>query len=263
MKKSPALAACLTALIAGCGASSPLAVESSRIDSAPTTPVAPAAAGTLAKIPDSAEGRTRVGYVNVDELSRLGGPLSADEITRLVLGNAGATRASSASGLRTAVQVGETTVLEGESRTMVGGTPAFRRALAQEPFDTSVITEESPSTVQSCLGNAAAQVIVGSDVVGPVAAIGAGVIDTADQPAGPKLLVCAAPHYRRQVHQLEHELTELFPAQGPPAGRAVTAEVEIGEREMVGSAVLLAQVDRALLRDLLSGGPALVSLMRK
>lgn len=266
MKKPLVLTACLAATLfaAGCGDDEqPIAAVPARLD-ADADPKAPAAAGTLATIADSKDARTRLGYVNADALRELGGPLPAAEIQRLVLGTAGSKRLDGAEAAgQIAVQVGDATVLTAPERTVVGGSASLRSSLESTSFETSAITEETQSAVQSCLGDAAAQVIVGPAVVGKWAAVGAGVVNDSDQPAGPKVRVCVAPHWVREVHHLEEVLGEKFPATGDPATRPVVAEVEIGEREMIGATVSLETIAPGLLRDYLAGGPELVGLIKR
>lgn len=264
MKKPLALAVCLTALLPACGSDDqPLAVSAARVD-VNAEPAAPVAAGTLAKIADSATAQRRIGFVNVKALASVGGPIPAAEVQSLVLGTAGSARLDEAtSAPTTAVQIGDATVLGlPEERMIIGGSSALRASLGDESSETSVITEETQSAVQSCLGEAAAQVIVGPAVAGKWAAIGAGVVDDADQPSGPKLRLCAAPHWVREVHALEKQLSDAFPATGDPALRPVVAEMEIGEREMVSATVSLKTIDPTLLRDYLAGGPGLVELIK-
>ncbi len=258
--------AALIAALSGCGddASAPIAVEPARTLAQDTPPpaLAPGVLGTTTDVPPA---RTRLAFVNPGALTELGGPLPADEIARLTLGKAGAARlaAVDAPAPDAVVQAGPTTLfVTGQQRVASGGPASVRSDLERTGAQTSLITAETPSAVQSCLGDAAAEVIVGPGVLGRMSSIGAGVVSTDDAPAGPKLLVCAAPHYARDLHATEGRLAKRFPAEGAAAGREpVVAEQEIGEREIVGAAIPLDAVKPALLRELLSGGPALTALI--
>lgn len=261
-----ATAAVLAASIAGCGddASAPIAVEPVRT-AAQDTPPAAVAPGVLGAIADVPAAHRRLAYVNPEALAGLGGPLPADEIAGLTLGSAGASRLQRASepAPRAVVQVGPATVFAGATdRTVSGADPALRDQLTDPAPAVSLITAETPSAIQSCLGDPAAAVIIGPSVVGRMSSVGASVITTEDAPAGPKLLICGAPHYARDLHRMEDRLKATFPAGDAAAGtEPVIAEQEIGEREIVGAAIAMDQVDPTLLRELLAGGPALVKLI--
>ncbi len=251
-----------TPFLSSCGSagpdSAPLAVERLSGDQAQPKPaVAP---GTLSRIADSPSARRRIGYVNVAELEAIADGPDSQRVMRLVLGS-GAVRLEGATGRpTTATQIGDATILDGETRTVVGGTPAQRSALEQTAPQPNAIEAETPSAVQSCLGDPAAQTIVGSAVLGSKSAIGVSLIDTADAPSGPKLLICVAPHFFRDLHRAEGRLQRLFPSDGPADRRPIISEQEIGEREIVGASVALDQVDPKLVDELLRGGPRLVAI---
>lgn len=254
--------ACAPAL-ASCGASdeaAPLAVGP-RLTAAQAQPRAAVAPGALATIADTTESRTRIGFVNVAALEDLGDAVDQARVRTVVLGS-GAVRLDDATDApSTAVQVGSATVLGGEARTVIGGDSTLRAALASDRPKPNAIEDETPSAVQSCLGDTAAQTLVGPGRLGTKSAIGVGLVDTRDAPSGPKLVVCAAPHFFRDLHVVEDRLHRLFPDAGRPAAqRPVIAEQEIGERDVMGAAVALDQVDPQLVRALLSGGPRLVQL---
>ncbi len=219
------------------------------------------APGTLAKIADGGPARTRVAYVNRARLAAFGGPLPAAEIARLVLGAGAARLAAAPPEVRTATQIGTATVLDARiGRTVVGGGPGVRRLLADEHPGSSVITPETASAAQSCLGDAATETIVGPEVLGRKAAAGVGLQDDAGEP---RLLLCFAPHFRRDLHAIERRLTEAFGDARSPSGTApVIGEKDIGERDITRGIIPLDAVPRARLRELLAGGPALVELAR-
>jgi hypothetical protein len=107
------------------------------------------------------------------------------------------------------------------------------------------------------------ETIVGPAVLGLKAAAGVGLQDGADAPAGPKLLLCFAPHFRRDLGAIERRLTRAF-ATGDASGPAapVIGETDIGERDITRAIIPLDAVPRAQLRELLAGGPALLTLAR-
>lgn len=250
-------------LLASCGgetAEAPIVVE--RLSGANAAPRPAVAAGTLARIADGREAQRRLGYVNVAAVKALGPAIDASRVERLILG-AGASRLRSASPTPlTATQIGDATVLDrADARRVIGGSPALRDALEETTPKPNLIEDETPSAIQSCLGDPAAQTVVGPTVLGTKSAIGVSLIDSQDAPAGPKLLICAAPHFFRDLHRVETRLGRLFPSTGlATADRPVIGEQEIGERDIMAGAVALDQIDDALLDDLLAGGPRLVAL---
>jgi hypothetical protein len=255
--------AILAATLASCGAGSPDEASVAAADAAPrpaaqASPPPALAPGTLASIADVPAGHRRIGYVNVSALNAFGGPLSTAEISRLVLG-AGASRAKAPA--KTVVQVGTATVVDGEQRDVVGGSAALREPLTPTSPQVSLITEETPSAVQSCLADGAAQVIVGSAVMGRSSAVGAALVDSEDLPKGRKLLICAAPHFVRDLDPTLARLRAAFPTAGTSADtRPLIGEMDIGERDIVRATVSVATIKPSLLRDLIAGGPALTRL---
>ena len=152
---------------------------------------APETAGALALIADGPAARRRLGYVDPDRLANTGLPVR--DVSMSVLGTT-----TDAPAIRV-----------GNDVTAVADGP---------PPETSAITPAAPSAVQSCLGNAVAQTILG---MGDDAAIGVGLTDSGE---GVQLRVCGAPHYVRHLDVMERALVR--------AGADAT-EVEIGEREIV------------------------------
>lgn len=255
--------ATLALLSAGCGAAEPEAVVlPERASATLTTPPPALAAGTLGSLADVPAGHRRIGFVNPAKLASFGGALKADEVASLVLGGTGAARLDDETPPpAAAVQVGTATVLAGAERIVLGGTPALRDQLGVTMPQSSLITDETPSAVQSCLGDGAAEVIVGSAVLGRSSAIGAALLDSADAPAGRKLLVCAAPHFARDLDKTIARLEDAFDdATLPAARRPQIREADIGERDIVAAAISADEVDPATLRDLLRGGDALTAL---
>lgn len=267
--------AAVTTFASGCGGDDAATEASVGVATnrtvAQDAPPAAIANGALASIADGAGSRERLAYVHPAALDALtatpGVDFNADEISRLVLGSSGAADLRTASPVpTTAVRVGNgragATVLDAPSgRTVEGSSRSTRETLEATTPKVSAIAAETPSAVQSCLGEPAAEVIVGPAKLGRMAAAGAAIVDTADAPAGPKLIVCLAPHYARELHAGETRLSAAFPAKGVAADRApIIAEQEIGEREIVGATVPLEQVDPALVRELLAGGAALEQL---
>lgn len=211
--------AVLAAVAAGCGGGD----EHARGPSAPSAagaarPAAPATAAVLSRVPDSAAARRRLGYVDAARLAAVPG-----------LAEAGVRRAVLGAGARStgAVRVGDRLVV-------AQGAPAV-----------NAIAAETPSAVQSCLGDAAAETIVGPAVLGTRSAIGAGVRPGPD--GGHVLAVCAAPHLRRDLRRIARRLRAGLPG-------AVVRGAEIGERDIVMAEADVAHVPRARLLALLSGG---------
>lgn len=211
--------AVLAAVAAGCGGGD----EHARGPAAPSIaasdrPAAPAAASVLSRVADSAAARRRLAYVDGARLAAVPG-LADGRVRRAILG-AGA-RADGG------VRVGDRLVAP-------QGAPAV-----------NAIAAETPSAVQSCLGDAAAETIVGPAVLGTRSAIGAGVRPGAA--GGHVLAVCAAPHLRRDLGRIARRLRAGLPG-------ADVHGAEIGERDIVMAEVDVARVPRERLLALLSGG---------
>ncbi|MEH3054760.1 MAG: hypothetical protein PGN13_12280 [Patulibacter minatonensis] len=227
-----------------------------RLSSAQEQPEPARAAGFLGSLADVPSTERRLGYVDLQAAAAFGGPLSGEEIARLVLGAAGARRAAEADGAELVAQVGSATVIDGSAgRTVVGGPSADAEALAASTPEHSALAPETESATHSCLGDPVAEVILGPGTLGPTSAIGVSLVDTPDAPAGRKLRICGAPHYVRDLHEIERRLKAAFPT-------ARVGEEEIGEREIIGASIPVAEIDLARLRDLLRGGPSLMKLAR-
>lgn len=241
------------------GSGAPIAVQGLSPEQSQPRPAV--AAGALGAVADSAEARRRIGFVHPAALAEVEGPLSPSQMTRAVLGDGAAALEQAPAGTLTATQIGAATVLGGSTRTIVGGSSEQRKRLAVLNPETNLLQAETPSAVQSCLGDVAAETIVGPGVLGVRSAIGAAVIDTQDPPAGPKLVICATPHFYRDLGRVERRIATLFPSDGlPPEDRPVIGEQEIGERDIMGAAIALDQVPASVLRNLLEGGDQLVAL---
>jgi hypothetical protein len=231
MRRILALTFALTAL-AGCGGDDdPQTLPEPRdtLTGARAQAPAPVTAGTLAQVPDSPAAQRRLAFVNFDALAATDLPL--DRIATRLLGRPVADQA-------TAVRVGDDLAVP----------PAT-------PPQTSAITPSAQSAVQSCLGETLAQTILGPETMGDDAALGAGLAESGDAPAGIQLRICGAPRLVREIHAMERALGEAFPEPG-----TVVGEREIGEREIVAGTVAAGAIDPARLLDLLAGGRSLRAL---
>jgi hypothetical protein len=195
-----------------------------------------ATAGTLALVPDGPQARRRLGYANLDALAAADLPVAGGRLVRSVLG------AGAAGSAGTAVRIGG-----GEAET-VGTTPP----------QTSAITPAAVSAAQSCLGDTLAQTLLGPGTMGDDAALGVGLAESGDVPAGIQVRICAAPHYLRHVHAAEKAFARRFGELG--RARAIWGEQEIGEREIGFATVAADALPRATVLELLAGGPALRAL---
>ena len=206
--------ACLLAVVsaallaAGCLGGDDPAEETATLPPAPVLTgahaQAPASttAGTLARVPDGDAARTRLAYANVDALRAAELPVPADRVLRRVL-----------------------------ARVPAAGATAIPAPADRAP-QVSAITPVAPSAVQSCLGDTLAQTVLGSRTMGRDAALGVGLAESGDAPAGIQLRICGAPHYIRDIHAMEHTLETRF-----GGGGSVIGEKEIGEREIVFATV--------------------------
>jgi hypothetical protein len=232
MRRTLALALALTAL-AGCGGGGDddptLPEPRDTLTGARAQAPAPVASGTLAQVPDGPAARRRLAFVNLDALAATELPLR--RVAAGVLG-----QAPGAQG--TAVRVGD----------RLATPPAA-------PPETSAITPAPQSAVQSCLGETLAQTILGPATMGYDAALGAGLAESRDAPAGLQLRICGAPHLIREIHAMERALKHAFPARGNVIG-----EREIGEREIVFGTVAASTLEQAELLDLVAGGRSLRAL---
>jgi hypothetical protein len=198
---------------------------------APPSPTA----GTLALVPDGPQARRRLAYANLDALTAADLPVARDAVVRRVLGRGGA------AGTGTAVRVGA------EAPGSPGEAPPAR----------SAITPAAASAVQSCLGDTLAQTLLGPGAMGADAALGAGLAESGDAPAGVQLRICAAPRLIRHLHDAEQAFARRFGALGR---RAVWGEREIGEREIAFATVAAGALPAGDVLALLAGGPALRAL---
>lgn len=226
-------------------------------------PAAAAAPAALSRVADSSPARRRIGYVNLERLRdvQVVGP---NQVLQAVLGpGAEAVRAVGA-GPRTAITVGGAIILRGGRLPDVGARSgsdgivlrargAFAGTLSQSRPQTNLIAPETPSAVQSCLGDATAETIIGSAVLGANSAIGAGL-----RPAGTggeELAICAAPHYRRDLRRIERRLKARYPG-------ATVGEVDIGERDIIAAKLRSGSLAHVELLELLGGGRALRTIAR-
>lgn len=252
----------LPVLIAGCGSSdAPQAIVAPPRTAEHAQPPVSGVASTLGRLADVPEAGRRLAYLAPERAAAITTPVSSADVARLVLGAQGAARVGAASPRPArAVQVGRSiTVLDGpdETRRVLGAPAAREQLLRSTTPPNAVLAPETLSAVQSCLGDPAAEVILGPRTLGPTSAIGVSLTDDADAPAGPKLRICAAPHYVRELHATEERLERAFGGRG---SAAVIGEDEIGEREIVSAVVPIGQLDATELRGLLAGGPALLRL---
>ena len=197
---------------AGCGSSAKPEPPAATLTGAQAHAPAPETAGALARIADGPEARRRLGYVDPDRLANAGLPVR--EVALSVLGTA-----IDAPAIRVGNEV--SAITDGP------------------PPQTSAITPAAPSAVQSCLGNAVAQTILG---MGDDAAIGAGLADSGD---GLQLRICGAPHYIRHIGVMERNLERLG---------ADARKVEIGEREIVEGVIDADALPPRQVLRLLAGG---------
>jgi len=204
----------LVLVLGGCGSSPQPEPPAPTLTGAQAHAPAPETAGALAQIADGPAARRRLGYADPGRLANAGLPVRT--VSMSVLGTT-----TDAPAIRVGNEV--TAVAEGP------------------PPETSAITPAAPSAVQSCLGNAVAQTILG---MGDDAAIGVGLTDSGE---GVRLRICGAPHYVRHIDVMKRALVRVG---------ADATEVEIGEREIISGVM---PVDRRAWR-LLAGGPELRAL---
>ncbi len=214
---------------------------------------APATAAALAEIPNVAQARRRLAFVNVRALDAA--PVSRDAILAAVLGSSRVAEAD------TAVRVGNrATVLRGASRVVRTGDPSLAGALRTTSPEESAITPLAQSATQSCLGDTIAQTILGPGAMGTDAALGVGLAQGQDPPAGLQLRICGAPRFIRHIHAMERTLQQRFGHLGAGGEAPRIREEEIGEREIVSAVLPAARLQRAELLALLRGGPRLRAL---
>lgn len=231
----------LTSAVAGCGggadAPPPVGAGPGRVlDGAEAQAPPSATAGTLALVPDGPQARRRLGYANLDALAAADLPVARGRLVRRVLG------AGAAGSAGTAVRIG-------------GGGP---ETVGSTPPPTSAITPAAVSAAQACLGDTLVQTLLGPGTMGGDAALGVGLAESGDTPAGIQVRICAAPRLIRHVHAAEKAFAARFGELG--RARAVWGEQEIGEREIGFATVAADALPRATVLELLEGGPALHAL---
>ena len=256
MRFSVPLTLVLVLLLAGCGGGSsaqkPEAASSPR-NVAAQAPAAPTA-GTLSKVANGQEAARRLAYANLDGLAQAELPVSRRRVLQRVL-RSGADEADGRKGL--AVQVADATVFYGAKPTVVGGSRQLVARLRHTAPETSAITPIAPSAAQSCLGDTLAQTILGAETMGADAALGVGLAESGDAPAGIQLRICGAPRLIRDLHAMEKAMRARF---GHLGESAKIGEQEIGEREIVAGTIAAHALPRRTVLDLLSGGRELRAL---
>lgn len=214
---------------------------------------APSTAAALAEIPNIGQARRRLAFVNVRALDTA--PVSRDAVLAAVLGS------SRVAAADTAVRVGSrATVLRGATRVVRTGDPALAAALRTTTPKESAITPLAQSAVQSCLGDTVAQTILGPGAMGTDAALGVGLAQGQDRPAGLQLRLCGAPRFIRHIHAMKRTLQRRFGNLGTGDDAPSIREVEIGEREIVSAVLPAGRLRPAELLALLRGGPQLGAL---
>ncbi|HZO35633.1 MAG TPA: hypothetical protein VFB41_02030 [Solirubrobacteraceae bacterium] len=263
---------------AGAGGGHSDEIPSSRpsLDGTNARPPAPVTAGTLATIADGHVAQSRLAYVNVTALRAAELPVGAGDVVSRVLGEPGAARLDRvvAGSVKTAVQLGPgVTVLRGAGvkgisgrrsgadGVVIGASGGLASRLAGTRPERSAITPMAPSAVQSCLGETLAQTLLGPATMGRDAALGVGIAESGDDPAGIQLRICGAPHLIRQIHAMADALRRRFGGVGVgTASRTRVEEREIGEREMVAAVIAAGKLDAGDLLALLAAGPELRGL---
>ncbi len=250
------LAIAAAAIAAGCGGDAPTdepAPSPPALKGAAAHAPAPATAAALTEIPNVAEARARLGYVNLPALDAA--PIGRSAVLEAVLG----TRRVGDAG--SAVRVGTSaTVLRGEGRVVRTGNGALAAELRTTRPQESAITPAAQSAAQSCLGETIAQTILGPGTMGADSALGVGLADGVDRPAGLQLRICGAPRYIRHIHAMQRTLGRRFGDLGTGARAPRIREVEIGEREIVSAVLPAERLPRAELVALLAAGPQLRAL---
>lgn len=250
------LSAAAAAALAACGGDAP--TDEPTPPAAPLTGAAahapaPTTAAALTQIPNLAPARERLAYVNVRALDAA--PVSRPRVLDAVLGTPRVAEA------QTAVRVGHrATVLTGDTREVRSKDPALAASLRTTRPQESAITPLAQSAAQSCLGDTIAQTILGPGTMGDDAALGVGLAEGVDRPAGLQLRICGAPRYIRHIHAMERALDRRFGDLGTGAKAPSIREIEIGEREIVSAVLPAGRLSRDELLALLSAGPALRDL---
>lgn len=237
---------------------------------------APAAAAALVQLPETEATKRRLAYVNLGRLGQVTGAVPRTTVLRQVLG-AGARRVTGlpTGAATTVAQVGGATVLRGpgvpgaglggrpsgDDGVVLGGGEVLSRKLQATTHTQTAITRYATSSVQSCLGDTTAQVIVGPAVMGRDAALGVGLRKSADKPAGVQLAVCYAPRYIRQIDEGDVAVTRRYGRVADGARSPIIGEREIGERELLSAVLPADRLPSGELADLLRGGPRLRALI--
>ncbi len=246
------------AALAGCGGSKQAPEVSASVpelSGVQANPPAPAAAAALSRVPTSPAAEERFGYVNLARLADVKDALGPQAIRRAVLGG-GADRGAEVPGARTAVQVGDATVLtkdaSGEQATVLGDGPLTAQLANRRPA-VNLIQAQAQSAVQTCLGDATAEVVLGPEALGTDIVIGAGLRPGA---GGADVVLCYAPRLIREIDAGYRRIARRYDLSGQ------AGDTEIGEREMLAVTIPARALEDEQIRALLEGGDALRSLAR-
>lgn len=219
------------------------------------------AAGTLARIADGPQARRRLAFVDLRRLRGSELPVPGARVLQRVLGP-GARAARADGAARTAVQVGRRVTVLGRPAgvRVLGAPPALAARLERGRPERSAITPAAVSAAQACLGDTMAQTILGPGTMGRDAALGVGLAQSGDPPAGLQLRICGAPRIVRDLHGMERTLARTFRRAGEGRRRARVGEREIGEREIIAATVAADALAPDRLLGLLAGTRALRAL---
>jgi hypothetical protein len=217
----------------------------------------------LGSLAESRETQRRIGYAAPHALQRaIDDPIDRKQLLTVVLGHPEAASAAQRPDAFAVARIGAATVIDDTDgrRTVAAPGSASAAALASTTPPRSVLAAETMSALQACLGDPAAEVLVGPGTLGPAAGIGAALL-TSDAPGGGAIVrICAAPHYVRQLAPIRRQFSSRFAELRP---RAVVEPVEIGERDVVRVSVPAGALRADQIAALLSGGPALVRFARE
>ena len=235
---------------------------------------ASAVAAALTQVRESPESQERLGYVNLARIGEVDERLPRASILRRVLGPGAVRLAAFPDGAaQTAVQVGPATVVRGTGAAeaaasgvdsgrdgvVLGADAEFARVLQDTRPVRTALSSVATAAVQSCLGDAAAQVILGNRGLDTRdAAAGVGLRASQDPPAGVQLVVCYAPRFVRQIGGTIEVFEKRF---GDLSGGPDIRELEIGEREMFSGALPVADLQASQVSALLGAGEGLLALL--